>query len=489
MNSKIHTFELPVDFELMNALSAIDRFGGEWTAIEKREGARTLKQLRSVATVQSTGASTRIEGSKMTDQEVDVLVSSMSVGKLEERDQQEVLGYYNVLDIIIESYQDIRISESSIQHLHKLLLKHCEKDGWHSSGYKQNPNSVEATHPDGSKTIIFQTTPPGIETETAMQELIKWYQKDHTTPPLIKVAAFVYDFVSIHPFQDGNGRLSRLLGTLLLLKHGYPWIQYVSFEHEIENRKQEYYRVLMECQQQRPGENIYPWIMFFTDCLGNIQQKLMQKLMRQQRTNQLSQREKDIYAFIDNHPGTQSSEIAEKLDYPLPTVKRMLAEMVQARFLVKHGTGKATSYTTENHVMIKNDIMMEFTHEQPQQERILQRSNNFIEIKKILLRPHFQWSDPNEWYQKLREEDMRLTITAYSQHEKIYTYPLMVDTYVTPMSYQPVLTINHPVHIPGNLAEGIPNDNEYPIKVVIEITSKKQNWEFDVVLVYDAALE
>lgn len=174
------------------------------------------------------------------------------------------------MDIISESYQDIAISETSLKSLHNILMKLSEKDQWHRGNYKQHPNSVEATNPDGSKTTIFQTTPPGIETEDAMRALIDWYNADNATPTIIKSAIFVYDFLSIHPFQDGNGRLSRLLATLLLLKHGYSWIQYVSFEHEIENRKSEYYHILMNCQHQRPCENVTPWIMFFLSCPINI---------------------------------------------------------------------------------------------------------------------------------------------------------------------------------------------------------------------------
>ncbi|NOQ75237.1 MAG: Fic family protein [Crocinitomix sp.] len=489
MSNKIHTFSLPLDFKLVNDLSAIDRFGGEWTAIEKREGARTLKELRSVATVQSTGASTRIEGSRMTDSEVQKLINDISISKLQERDQQEVLGYYNVLDIIIEAYQDINISESSIQNLHNQLLKHSAKDQWHKGKYKQNSNSVEATSPDGSKRIIFQTTPPGIETEIAMQNLIEWYNSDNTTPPIIKAAVFVYDFVSIHPFQDGNGRLSRLIGTLLLLKHGYPWIQYVSFEHEIESRKPEYYQVLMECQQQRPGEIVSGWVTFFVDCLSNIQDKLMQKLEGQKRENQLVQRERVIYTFIDSHPGTQSGEIAVKLGFALPTVKRALTEMVNAKYLVKHGTGKGTNYTTEKLVSIKTNVMMMFTDEKKIHEKILLHKSHFIEITKILLRPKFKWSDPNHWSKILSEEDISMTINCYSQNgtERRQSYP--IDYMVGPMSYDPIFTLNPPIDIPRTLAEGEPNKNEYPIKVVIEIRSTKERSEFDVDLVYDAALE
>jgi Fic family protein len=129
-------------------------------------------------------------------------------------------------------------------------MKHSKKDEWHKGDYKQHTNAVEASYPDGIKQIIFQTTEAGFATQDAMRALNDWYKKDKNTHPLVKSALFAYEFVSIHPFQDGNGRLSRLLSTLLLLKNGYNWIQYVSFEHKIENRKSEYYRVLRNCQAQ-----------------------------------------------------------------------------------------------------------------------------------------------------------------------------------------------------------------------------------------------
>ena len=177
----------------------------------------------------------------MTNDEVRAFIfNTIKIEKLIARDHQEVLGYFNVLDIISESYQDIDITESSIRHLHSLLMKYSNKDQYHKGKYKLMKNSVEATQPDGTKTVIFDTAAPGFETGNAMRSLIEWYKNDNATPPLIKSAIFVYDFLSIHPFQDGNGRLSRLLATLLLLKHGYPWIQYISFEHEIENRKAEH---------------------------------------------------------------------------------------------------------------------------------------------------------------------------------------------------------------------------------------------------------
>ncbi len=490
MASKVHTFQLDLDFKLMNELSSIDRFGGSWSAIEKREGYQTLKQLKSIATVHSVGASTRIEGSKMTNDEVKVLIfENIKIEKLVERDQQEVIGYYSALDIISESYQDIAISESSLKNLHNILMKYSEKDQWHKGNYKQRPNSVEATAPDGVKTIIFETTPPGIETENSMRELIDWYNSDNSTPPVIKSAIFVYDFLSIHPFQDGNGRLSRLLGTLLLLKHGYTWIQYVSFEHEIENKKVEYYQVLMDCQRKRPGENVTSWIMFFLDCLGNIQNNLMQKLDVQKSENQMSPREKMIFSFVENHPGCKSGEIAEKLNLPLPTVKRILSLMVEGRFLTKYGKGIGTNYTTEKLTQIKRNVLLTLTGTESQKEFILKNKHSFLEIKKIILNPKFSWTKPDEWSMVLLSQGLRLIVTCQNGKGRMKQNPYLITGFNNPYYFEPVFTLSNPIHVPASLWEGTPNDNEFPIKVVLELSGAERTFQFDVMLVYDAALE
>jgi Fic family protein len=204
---------------------------------------------------------------------------------------------------------------------------------------------MEATLPNGAKQVIFQTTLPGFPTQQAVSSLIDWYQLDNKTHPLVKCALFAYEFVSIHPFQDGNGRMSRLLPTLLLLQHGYQWIQYVSFEHEIEHRKAEYYQVLRKCQAQRPGEDVTPWVIFFLDALKNIGQQLLKKLEDQGAESQLSPREKSVLVFIGDHPGCKSGKIAKKLAIPNPTVKRILAELSSKSLLEKHGSGPGTNYS------------------------------------------------------------------------------------------------------------------------------------------------
>jgi len=344
MENNVYTFKIIIDWQLIRLISQIDRFDASWASIEKKEG-QSLKQLKSVATVRSVGASTRIEGSKMSDEEVEVLLRVIDITKIVDRDSQEVVGYFEALDLISESYEDIPITESSIKNLHNILLKHSKKDEWHKGDYKQHSNAVEAKLPDGTRQIIFQTTEAGLPTQDAMRLLIDWYLNDKETHPLVKCALFAYEFVSIHPFQDGNGRLSRLLASLLLLKHGYKWIQYVSFEHEIESRKTEYYRVLRNCQAQRPNEEVSEWIRFFFVALGNIQNQLMIKLESKGVETRLSPREKSILTFIANNAGCKSGDIAKKLGIPSPTIKRIIPGLIDQNLIEKFGTGPGTNYS------------------------------------------------------------------------------------------------------------------------------------------------
>ena len=344
MDNEVYNFKLNIDWKLINLISEIDRFDANWTAIERKEG-QSLKELKSIATVRSVGASNRIEGNKMSDEEIDVLLKKIDISKLTDRDSQEVVGYFEVLDLISDSFETINISESHIKSLHNSLMKYSAKDEWHKGNYKLHNNAVEASFPDGSKQIVFQTTEVGFATEDAIRQLIEWYNSEKEVHILIKIAAFVYDFLSVHPFQDGNGRLSRLISSLLLLKNGYKWIQYVSFEHEIENRKNEYYQVLRSCQGQRPNENITLWIQFFLNCLSNIQLQLLKKLQKSGQESNLSHKEKSIFMIIQNRPNIQSGEIAEKLAIPASTVKRILAELTVKGIIEKEGNGRNVSYT------------------------------------------------------------------------------------------------------------------------------------------------
>lgn len=344
--SGIHTFQLDLSWDLVQALSRVDRFTGEWGSLERREGRDPLRRLKTIATIQSVGASTRIEGSRLDDDAVDALLAKLDITKLEDRDQQEVAGYFEALDTITEAFAEIGIGESEIKHLHKLALRYSTKDEWHRGGYKQRSNAVEAVMPDGSRTVVFATTPPGVETEDAMRALMRWFNKTEHVHPLVRVALFCYELVTIHPFQDGNGRISRLVATLLLMRAGYPWVQYVSFEHEIERRKDAYYRVLRTCQAKRPGEDATPWVLFFLNCMLALIEKLQAKLHISEGLSQLNDRARRIQRFIGEHPGTQAGGIAKELGLALPTVKKDLDQMVKRGIIDRKGAGRGTHYTS-----------------------------------------------------------------------------------------------------------------------------------------------
>lgn len=468
----------------MNEISKIDRFDAAWAQIEKRKG-HTLKQLKAIATVRSVGASTRIEGSRMTDAEVEVLIEKLKISKLEERDEQEVAGYFEALDTVAESYKDIEISEGNLKNLHKILMAHAEKDAWHRGGYKQVSNAVEANHTDGTKQIVFNTSEPGLPTEKAMKELIEWYHADKETLPIVKAALFVYEFLSIHPFQDGNGRLSRLLGTLLLLRHGYSWIQYVSFEHEIENRKVEYYKALMQTQKQRPGEKVDEWIVFFLGCMSNIQDQLMDKLdTKASSTEQLAPREKNILSFIENYPGAKSGEIAEKLNIPLSTVKKMLTTMVENKLLIKYGIGAGTNYLLEANPL-KTGMMFQLTNRNRKKQFLLISPGSFIEIKDLVLEPLFDWEKPDEWGRKLSIQNVGFNITAKNNRGTSFSSPFYLSPLISLFHFRPKINLVQPIHIPLPNDHKFPKRSDFPLNVEIELIASVPDFDFGVTFVYD----
>lgn len=343
MDTKIYKQRIIIDWSLIQKISQLDRFDAAWASLEK-SSKNSLSQLKTIATIRSIGSSTRIEGSQMSNEQVEVLLKNITINKFESRDEQEVAGYREALDIITEDYDGLKISENDIKGLHNILMKYSEKDMWHKGDYKQLSNAVEATMANGDHKIIFKTTEAGYATQDAMRNLVEWYNSEADAHGLVTCAVFTYEFLSIHPFQDGNGRMSRLLSNLLLLKNGYKWIQYVSFEHEIESRKAEYYRVLRLCQAGRPNEDITLWVNFFLDCLVNIQHQLKDKLERNLQSAELSRREQSIVSFVGEHPDCQSGEIIATLEISPATAKRHLTKLVDEGVLIRIGNPRRPKY-------------------------------------------------------------------------------------------------------------------------------------------------
>jgi Fic family protein len=348
MNKKLD-FESATHQRINQLISTVDTFKGSWKILEQNK-AGYLKELKKIATIESIGSSTRIEGATLTDAEVEKLLRSVKITKLITRDQQEVIGYYEVLQIILDNHEDIPLTERYIHQLHGMLLKHSNKDQSHKGKYKILSNQVVANYPDGSQRIIFRTTEPAL-TAKEMEALLIWTEKrlkENDLHPLLIVAAFVYEFLSIHPYQDGNGRLSRLLTTLLLIKLEYPFIQYVSFEHVIESRKDDYYRALMDGQKNRykEEERIEKWVLFFLESLIELTKRLEDKYETYSKLKVgINERQQKILAFVKKKVPAQINEIREHLaEHPRNTIKKDLAYLVNEGLLTKVGAGRGVRY-------------------------------------------------------------------------------------------------------------------------------------------------
>jgi Fic family protein len=342
-------FDFLTNQRVMQLIAAIDEYRGKWNIVEKREN-RYLKELRRIATIESIGSSTRIEGATMTDEEIQQLLKDVKITKFKTRDEQEVIGYYEVLELIFDNFSEIRLSESYIKQLHQLLLKHSNKDERHRGGYKNLPNKVVATYPTGEQKTIFDTTEPTL-VESAMFELIEWTNlqwKEKMIHPLIVLAVFVYEFLSIHPFQDGNGRLSRLLTTLFLLQLGYEFMQYISFENHIEKHKKAYYDALMTAQRKRITQTdiIDKWLLFFLESLKMLTEKLDKKYdVFKQKGGYLNERQKMLKEFIVEQRTVKVADLSIAFpDISLNTLKKDLQYLKTEQIITTIGQGKGTVY-------------------------------------------------------------------------------------------------------------------------------------------------
>ena len=281
----INTDTLAITPEMLNLTAAIDEFKGAWQALGTLAPER-LSALRRVATIESVGSSTRIEGSTLSDSEVEKLLSQVSIGTFATRDGQEVAGYAETMEQIFQSWEYIPLTENYIRQLHRDLLRHSDKDARHRGVYKNVPNSVAAFNAEGREIgIVFETATP-FETPERMRELVEWTQaalETRSLHPLLVIGIFTVIFLAIHPFQDGNGRLSRILTALLLLRCGYAYTPYSSLESVIEQNKESYYLALHQTQGTLRTEspNWQPWLLFFLRTLQQQVQRLKKKVDRE----------------------------------------------------------------------------------------------------------------------------------------------------------------------------------------------------------------
>ncbi|WP_158905108.1 Fic family protein [Burkholderia sp. L27(2015)] len=343
------THTLQITLEILSLVARIDEFKGAWRALGTLAPDR-LSSLRRVATIESIGSSTRIEGSKLSDREVERLLSNLAIQKFETRDEQEVAGYAELMDLMFSSWQDIPFNENHIKQLHQILLQHSLKDERHRGLYKTNTNSVAAFDETGRHIgVVFETATP-FDTPRLMSELMLWVSDEREKArlhPLLIVAIFVVVFLEIHPFQDGNGRLSRVLTTLLLLQAGYAYVPYSSLESVIEANKEGYYLALRQTQGTiRSGEpNWQPWLMFFLRSLAEQVRRLEKKAEREQIVlASLSALSLQIIEFAREHGRITMAEAIKLTGSSRNTLKQHFRGLVERQHLESHGSGRGAWY-------------------------------------------------------------------------------------------------------------------------------------------------
>lgn len=330
-------------------IGEIDEFKGYWRGLSSLP-VETLSRLRSIATIESIGSSTRIEGARLSDREVEMLLAGLLPASFRNRDEEEVAGYADAIKLIFESHAEIELTENNIRHLHKVLLKHSSKDQWHLGNYKQQPNHIAAFDETGKQVgIIFGTTSP-TDTPREMEALISNTQAEMEKSelhPLLIIADFVLHFLAIHPFQDGNGRLSRILTNLLLLRSGYDYVRYSSLERMVEGNRERYYSALHTSQNALKNGNSESdiWTEFFIEMMKKQQEILQRKLDGERKMTIRPRLSGEILQYAEEQGRVTVLQLAQTFGVSRNTVKSHLQKLVKEGLLTLHGKGRGAYYS------------------------------------------------------------------------------------------------------------------------------------------------
>ena len=345
----LRTDTIQITPEILSLIAGIDEFKGAWRALGTLAPDR-LSALRRVATIESIGSSTRIEGSKLSDREVEHMLSNLEIKSFATRDEQEVAGYAELMSLVFSSWQDIPFSENHVKQLHQILLRYSEKDAWHRGNYKTNANSVAAFDDNGAPIgIVFQTATP-FDTPRLMTELLAWVNRERESArlhPLLIIALCIVVFLEIHPFQDGNGRLSRALTTLLLLQSGYAYVPYSSLESVVEQSKEAYYLALRQTQGtiRTESPNWQPWLMFFLRSLAEQARRLEKKVEREKIVlASMPELSLQIVEFAREHGRVTIGTAVRLTGASRNTLKQHFRALVERGALNQHGSGRGVWY-------------------------------------------------------------------------------------------------------------------------------------------------
>lgn len=334
--------------EVWSKLRQIDELKGQWIA-GAQLSPQVLGRLKRSTLVTSTGASTRIEGAKLSDEDIEKMMRGIGIQKFTDRDKQEIQGYYELLENVFDSWKSLSFSESSIKHFHGELLKYVEKDQTHRGDYKKQENKVHMVSEAGESVAVLFDTTPAYLTPKEMQEVVEWTQKALTEKkyhPLIIIGNFLVEFLQIHPFQDGNGRLSRVLTNLLLLKEGYLYVPYVSHEKLVEDNKPDYYVALRRSQKtfKTEHEDVVPWLDFFFGALLKQAQMAVDLLSKENVEKILSPKQLAVWNYLQKVDSATPGEIAKAAGVARRTVNQVLDKLLRLKKVERIGQGRTTSY-------------------------------------------------------------------------------------------------------------------------------------------------
>lgn len=345
----IQAATIQITQEILGLIAEIDEFKGAWRALGTLAPER-LSALRRIATIESIGSSTRIEGSKLTDRQVEALLANLEIKSFTSRDEQEVAGYAETMELIFQSWQEIALTENHVKQLHRDLLRYSEKDEHHRGEYKTHPNNVVAFSESGEPVgIVFETASP-FDTPRLMSELIDSTRKaldGREIHPLLSIAIFVVVFLEIHPFQDGNGRLSRILTTLLLLRAGYAYVPYSSLESVIEHSKEGYYLALRQTQGtvRTHAPNWQPWLSYFLRALQHQMKRLAAKVEREKIVlSFLPELSLQIVEYARQHGRVTVGDIVTLTGTSRNTLKPHFRQLLKNGHLVLRGRGRGAWY-------------------------------------------------------------------------------------------------------------------------------------------------
>jgi Fic family protein len=333
---------------IVSKIAKIDELKGRWIT-GARLSPQVLGRLKRSVLITSTGASTRIEGARLSDEDIEKLMRGINIQKFTNRDKQEAQGYYELLEDVFNSWKNLKFNESLIKHFHLELLKYVDKDETHRGEYKKGENKVQMIDEDGQSIGILFDTSPAYLTPSQMQKLVEWTQKalaENKFHPLLIIGNFLVEFLKIHPFTDGNGRLSRVLTNMLLLQAGYVYMPYVSHEKLVEDNKPDYYIALRRSQKtiRTKNENVIDWLNFFLDIVLKQSQMAVELLSKENIEKILSEKQLIVWQYIEKIEETSTGDITKNTKIARPTVKQTLDVLLRLKKIERLGLGRSARY-------------------------------------------------------------------------------------------------------------------------------------------------